>query len=213
VSVEIKICGLKTEQDVYAAVTGGAAFVGFVFFPPSPRSLDFDVASRLALTVPSSVKRVALVVNEEVEQIERILDRVEIDVLQLHGKESPDQVQRIKDRFGLPIIKAVPISEKEDLNKARSYAEIADWLLFDSKPPKGANRPGGNAVSFDWELLSGQQWSCPWFLAGGINAANAHIAVKQTGTKLLDVSSGVEEEVAVKSSALIHQFLALAPEL
>ncbi len=209
-SVEVKICGLGTAEGVEAAVAGGARLVGFVFFPPSPRAISPDAAADLAAHVPDWVAKVGLVVDADDRTIGEILARAPLDMLQLHGSESPARVAEIRRRFGLPVIKAVAISGAGDLETARSHEDAADRLLFDAKPPPGAERPGGNALVFDWELIRAGRWRTPWMLAGGLNAGNLARAVRTSGAMAVDVSSGVEDAPGVKNADKIREFLETA---
>ena len=205
--IDVKICGLRTTEAVAAAVDGGARYLGFVFFPPSPRHLEPAVAASLAAAVPPSVKRVGLVVNADDVTLEALLAACPLDMLQLHGHETPARAAAIRARFGLPILKALPISDAGDVQAARIYEEVADLLLFDARPPKDATRPGGNALAFDWTLLAGTSWKRPWLLAGGLHAGNLAEAVRLSGARAVDVSSGVEDSPGVKSLARIRAFL------
>lgn len=209
-SVEVKICGLSTPAGISAAVFGGARYVGFVFYPPSPRFVTPERAAMLAALVPSSVLKVGVVVDVSDMELGTLLDHVRLDMLQLHGSEPPERVAEIRQRFGLPVIKAAPIYTADDLGRARRFEAVADRLLFDAKAPAGANRPGGNAISFDWSLLKDVAFPIPWFLAGGVTAANVAEAVRQSGAASLDISSGVETSPGVKSAERIRQFLRAA---
>lgn len=209
-SVEVKICGLSTPAGISAAVFGGARYVGFVFYPPSPRFVSPERAAMLAALVPSSVLKVGVVVDVSDMELGMLLDHVRLDMLQLHGSEPPERVAEIRQRFGLPVIKAAPIYTADDLGRARRFEAVADRLLFDAKAPAGANRPGGNAISFDWSLLRDVAFPIPWFLAGGVTAANVAEAVRQSGAASLDISSGVETSPGVKSAERIRQFLRAA---
>lgn len=206
-SVEVKICGLSTTQAVSAAVFGGARYVGFIFYPQSPRFVSADQAGALTAIVPSTVKRVGVVVDMLDEDLAALLARVRLDLLQLHGKETPERVVEIRQRFGLPVVKAVPIYSADDVDRARRYHGAADRLLFDAKAPSGASRPGGNAISFDWSLLKGGDMPLPWFLAGGVTESNVAEAVRRTGASAVDISSGVETAPGVKSAERIRRFL------
>ena len=206
-NVEVKICGLSTPAAISAAVFGGARYVGFIFYPRSPRYVDLDRAAALAAMVPSSVRRVGVVVDIPDADLAALLQQVRLDILQLHGKETPERVAEIRKRFGLPVIKAAPIYTADDLRRARRYEAVADRLLFDAKAPAGASRPGGNATSFDWSLLRDFASPRPWFLAGGVTAANVAAAVRESGAAALDISSGVETAPGVKSAERIRQFL------
>ncbi len=209
-AVDVKICGLKTRDGLDAAVTAGARFVGFVFFRRSPRYIAPVEAGALAPTVPSHVWRVGLVVDADDSGLAEVVAKAHVTVLQLHGAESPERVADIRARFGVPVIKAIALGAPADLDRARAYEAVADWLLFDAPPPLRATRPGGNAAAFDWTLLHARAWACPWILAGGLTAANVAAAVAATGASTVDVSSGVEREPGVKSPALISAFLEAA---
>jgi len=214
-SIEAKICGVNSAQAAAAAVEGGADYIGLVFYPPSPRALTPKQAQAIAQGVPARVKRVALLVDAEDATIRAIREAVPLDFLQLHGNESPERVAQIKARFALPVMKAVKIASSSDLAGARAYLTIADSLLFDAKPPKDMKGalPGGNAVSFDWGLLAGTSWPLPWMLSGGLDAANLGQAVRNSGARAVDVSSGVEDKPGVKNPAKIRAFLATAKAL
>lgn len=205
--VRFKICGLTAPDHVRAAVEAGAGYVGFVFFPKSPRHLDVAQAVELAQMVPAGVAKVALVVNATDEELDSIVSVVPLDMLQLHGKESPQRVTEVSDRFGLPVMKAIGVAEAEDLDAIDLYSEAADQLLIDAKPPRGSELPGGNGLSFDWRLLAGRKyWRRPWMLAGGLTPQNVAEAARMTGARQVDVSSGVESAPGVKDAALIREF-------
>lgn len=207
-TVEAKICGLTDAPTLNAAVRFGAAFVGFVFFPPSPRAVRPEQAAPLVRSVPETVRSVGLFVDPDDGLLEQVLREVPLDVLQLHGDEPVERLAEIKAKTGLPVMKALKIAEAEDLAPARRYEQVADYLMFDAKPPKEATRPGGNANAFDWTLLRGQSWTKPWFLAGGLTPDNVAGAVKMTGTRLVDTSSGVEDAPGRKNAEKIRRFLA-----
>lgn len=202
----IKICGLTRPEDVSAAVAAGAVYVGFVFFPRSPRHLDAATAAGLASGVPPGVCKVALTVDADDALLDHIVGTVPLDMLQLHGRESPERVAYLRARHGLPVMKAVGISEAADLALLDTYARVADQLLVDAKPPKGATLPGGNGLAFDWRLIAGRRWVVPWMLAGGLTPGNVAEAVARTGAQQVDVSSGVESAPGVKDAALIAAF-------
>lgn len=207
----VKICGLKTPDMVAAAADAGAAYVGFVFFPKSPRAVTIADAAALALDVPIGIAKVALVVNADADLLDQITRDVPLDMLQLHGGESPDRVRAIKDRYGLPVMKAIGVADPSDLAQIDVYAEVADQLLIDAKPPKSAVLPGGNGLAFDWQLLASRKyWTCPWMLAGGLTPDNVAEAIKRTGAKQVDVSSGVESAPGIKDPALIQSFVQAA---
>ncbi len=209
-SVAVKICGLSTLESVAAAALGGAKFAGFVFYPPSPRNLSPEQAAPLVAGVPSGISRVGVFVDPGDELLERVLAKAPLDLIQLHGEESPERVGAIKKKFGKPAIKAIKISSEADLGEAARYFAAADWLMFDARPPKDASRPGGNALAFDWELLRQRRWPLPWMLSGGLNPGNLGEAVRISGAKAVDVSSGVESRPGVKDTAKIREFLAVA---
>lgn len=208
--MHVKICGLSTASGVAAAVAAGAAYVGFVFFPKSPRNVSISQARTLALDVPAGVAKVALVVNADDAQIADILADVPIDMMQLHGCETPERVAEIKQRFGLPVMKAVAVADKSDLLALDAYGEVADQLLVDAKPPKGYELPGGNGLSFDWRLIEGREWPVPWILAGGLTSDNVATAIRLTGAEQVDVSSGVESAPGVKDLDKIAAFISAA---
>ncbi len=202
-----KICGLKTPETIAAAVEGGAAYIGFNFYPPSPRSVTPDAAARLSASVPPTVSKVALVVDADDALINQIAETLAPDILQLHGKETPERVVAIKARTGRPVMKVLAIATPDDVLKARAYEPVADLLMFDAKPPPGG-LPGGNGLPFDWKLLKDAGWSLPWMLAGGLTPENVGEAIRSTGAAIVDVSSGVEDQPGVKSSEKIRRFLA-----
>lgn len=206
----VKICGLRDAAAVAAAVEAGAEMVGFVFFPPSPRSMDVDAAAALTAAVPPGVTRVALSVDADDDLLAAIADRAGVDMLQLHGKETPKRVTEIRARFGLPVMKAVAIAGPKDVARARTYEAVADRLMFDAKPPKDATRPGGNALTFDWELIAGETWAKPWVLAGGLTVDNVAEAIRVSGAAAVDVSSGVEDAPGDKNPEKIRAFVAAA---
>lgn len=194
-----------------AAAEAGARYVGFVFFPNSPRHVSHAEAAALADAVPMGVAKVALTVNASDADLDALLGAVPIDMLQLHGGESPERVAAIKDRFGLPVMKAVGIADEGDLAALGDYEQVADQILVDAKPPKTADLPGGNGLSFDWRLLSGRKyWTRPWMLAGGLTPDNVAEAMRLTGARQVDVSSGVESAPGVKDPAKIVAFCAAA---
>lgn len=209
-SLRVKICGITDPETLSVAVAAGARYVGFVFFAKSPRNLTIEQARALAVEVPMGVAKVALTVNASDDEIAAILDQVPIDMLQLHGKETPARVREVRRRFGLPVMKAVGVAEAADLAAIDDFEDVADQILIDAKPPKGANLPGGNGISFDWRLIAGRQWRRPWMLAGGLTPANVAEAARLTGAQQVDVSSGVETAPGVKDADLIRAFLAAA---
>ena len=209
-NVRVKICGLREEAHVAAAVDAGARYVGFVFFAKSPRNVTVEVAARLAATVPPGVAKVALVVDATDTALDSICAAVPLDMLQLHGQESPERVAGIRARYGLPLMKAVGIAGPEDVEKIALYGKVADQILVDAKAPNGAAVPGGNGLAFDWALIARKYWPCPWMLAGGLTPKNVAEAIRLTGAQQVDVSSGVEIAPGVKDAALIRAFVAAA---
>ncbi|MBF0305698.1 MAG: phosphoribosylanthranilate isomerase [Alphaproteobacteria bacterium] len=212
-TVKAKICGITTAPAMEAAVAGGAAFIGLVFFQPSPRTLRPAAAAKLIEYLPEDVTRVGLMVDPDDRLVDAVLRDVRLDMLQLHGHETPERIEALRLEYGLPVMKALPIAGPEDVEAARIYAEVADWLLFDAKPPKGASRPGGNAQAFEWSLLAGATWPVPWMLAGGLTPENVAQAVAASGAGAVDVSSGVEDAPGIKNPRLIHAFLETVAKL
>ena len=205
--VSVKICGLATVDDVRACADAGANYMGLVFFEKSPRNIPLQAARELALAAPLGLAKVALVVNPSDAELDAITGTVPLDMLQLHGRETPERVAEVKARYGLPVMKAVGIADGDDLPKLESYFGVADQILVDAKPPKGGELPGGNGLSFDWRLIAGRRWPCPWMLAGGLTPENVAEAVKMTGAKQVDVSSGVEDAPGQKNAELIQKFV------
>jgi phosphoribosylanthranilate isomerase len=205
--VSVKICGLATVDDVRACADAGANYMGLVFFEKSPRNITLPAARELALAAPLGLAKVALVVNPSDAELDAITGTVPLDMLQLHGRETPERVAEVKARYGLPVMKAVGIADGDDLPKLESYFGVADQILVDAKPPKGGELPGGNGLSFDWRLIAGRRWPCPWMLAGGLTPENVAEAVKMTGAKQVDVSSGVEDAPGQKNAKLIQKFV------
>ena len=205
--VSVKICGLATVDDVRGCADAGANYMGLVFFEKSPRNITIPAARELALAAPLGLAKVALVVNPSDAELDAITGTVPLDMLQLHGRETPERVAEVKARYGLPVMKAVGIADGDDLPKLESYFGVADQILVDAKPPKGGELPGGNGLSFDWRLIAGRRWPCPWMLAGGLTPENVAEAVKMTGAKQVDVSSGVEDAPGQKNAELIQKFV------
>jgi phosphoribosylanthranilate isomerase len=205
--VSVKICGISTVGDVRACAGAGANYMGLVFFEKSPRNITIPAARDLALAAPVGLAKVALVVNPSDAELDAIAGTVPLDMIQLHGRETPERVAEVKARYGLPVMKAVGIADANDLPKLESYFGVADQILVDAKPPKGGELPGGNGLSFDWRLIAGRRWPCPWMLAGGLTPENVAEAVKMTGTKQVDVSSGVEDAPGQKNAELIQKFV------
>lgn len=209
-SVDVKICGLNDPVTMDAAVKAGADFVGLNFFPKSPRYVTPGDAAALASRVPDRVITTGVFVNPETAQLDRLLAEVSLDLVQLHGDETPERVAEIRQRFGKPVMKVIKVSDVSDLAAVKPYEETADRLMFDTKPPKGADLPGGNATAFDWTILKDFQSEKPWLLAGGLTADNVATAIRLTGTPGVDTASGVEEAPGVKSEQKIRQFVAAA---
>lgn len=208
--ISVKICGLKDERGLTAAIDAGANFIGFNFFRRSPRFITLDQTIELAAKVPRSVTSVGLFVDPTDAELDKILNNVRLGAIQLHGKETPGRVDTIRAGYGVPIIKVLGISTARDVMDAGAYENHADWLMFDAKPPKDATRPGGNAVAFDWKLMASYTGKTPWFLAGGLTRANVARAIVESGARLVDVSSGVESGPGVKSPAKIRAFIKAA---
>lgn len=213
-AIAVKICGLNDPGAVAAAVEGGATMLGFVFYPPSPRAVLPEAAARLTAGVPRDVARVALLVNPDDETLDRVLAAFPADIVQLHGSETPRRVGEVKALVCRPVMKAIRVATAADVDAARDYADAADRLLFDARPPKQPGAlPGGNGAAFDWRLLEGRRWPVPWVLSGGLDAGNVAEAVRVTGARAIDVSSGVEERPGRKSPARIAAFLKAAAAL
>lgn len=208
--IRVKICGLRDVAGIDAAVSAGAAYVGFMFFPKSPRHLTLPQARALAVAVPMGVAKVAVVVDADDAQLDALVAQVPLDMLQLHGHETPDRVRAVKARYGLPVMKVVGVADASDLAALDTYAQVADQLLVETKPAKDAALPGGNGLPFDWRLIAGRRWPNPWMLAGGLTASNVADAIRLTGARQVDVSSGVESAAGIKDAGLIAQFIAAA---
>ena len=204
----IKICGLRSPEDVAAAARAGAAYLGFVFHRRSPRHLDLAAARAAALAAPPGRVCVALTVDADDPMLDAILAEVPVDMLQLHGAESPERVAALRRRHGLPVMKAIGVAEAADLDAIDRFAPVADQILLDARPPRQPDAlPGGNGLSFDWRLIAGRRWPVPWMLAGGLSADNVAEAIRLTGARQLDVSSGVESAPGVKDVARIEAFI------
>lgn len=207
---EVKICGLSDRAHLRVAVEAGARFVGLVFFPKSPRAVTADQAAALVGDLPMGVAKVGLFVDPADALLDEVLAAVPLDIIQLHGHESPARVADVKARHGLPVMKAVGIRGPEDLGQLTDYGVVADMLLVDAKPAEGAALPGGNGLAFDWRLLVGRRWLRPWMLAGGLTPDNVAEAVRLTGAGIVDVSSGVESAPGIKNEARIRAFVEAA---
>jgi phosphoribosylanthranilate isomerase len=210
--VKAKICGLNSDVALAAALDGGADFVGFVFYPPSPRSLSPQAAGTLARAARGRAEIVALFVDPDDTLLADVMRELDPDIIQLHGKETPERVAEIKARWGRPVMKAVSIATRADADAALKYEGIADLFLFDAKaPPDLANAlPGGNGITFDWRALEGVKGRVRFMLSGGLNADNVAEAIRLTGAEIVDVSSGVERRPGEKDPELIRKFLAAA---
>lgn len=205
-ALDIKICGLKTDQAMAAALAGGASHVGFIFFAKSPRYLEPAEAGRLREGARGMALAVAVTVDAGDGFLDEIVAKMQPDMLQLHGSETPERVAEVKARHGLPVIKALPLSEAADLDRIRPFIGVADRFLFDAKPPKGSELPGGNGVTFDWRILAGLDAGVDYMLSGGLNAANISDALRLANPPAIDISSGVESAPGVKDPALVEQF-------
>ncbi len=214
-TLEAKICGISTPETMAAAVTGGARYVGLVFYPPSPRSVTPQQAGGLVARVPEGVLKVGLMVDPDDALIESVLAAAKLDLLQLHGDETPARVADIRARFEVPVMKTIKVTSAGDLAAVEGFLPVAARLLFDAKVPKTLEGalPGGNAVSFDWKILAGRKWSLPWMLAGGLKTENLAEAVGISGAGAVDVSSGVEDGPGRKNPEKITAFLAAARAL
>ncbi|MEO1732918.1 MAG: phosphoribosylanthranilate isomerase [Pseudomonadota bacterium] len=208
--IRVKICGLTRPQDALAADSAGARYIGLVFFPKSPRNVDFDTASAIAAQVPVGICKVALTVNATDTTLDDLLRNVPIDMVQLHGSEPPERVAEVRTKFGLPVMKAVGIATVDDLGAIAAYEAVADQILVDTKPPKDASRPGGNGLVFDWQLLAGRRWQKPWMLAGGLTKDNVAKAIRVSGANQVDLSSAVETAPGQKDATLMREFVSAA---
>ena len=208
-TVAAKICGVNSAAAAQAAVAAGAAFTGFIFYPRSPRNVTPAQAAALASAIPASVRRVGVVVDPSDADLDALLTAVPLEMLQLHGAESPERVEAVRARTGLAVMKVIRVAGPSDLEALAAFEDAADWLLFDAKPPTSdaSALPGGNALAFDWALLRGRVWRRPWMLSGGLNPENVAEAVQATGAAVVDVSSGVEDSPGVKNPARIRAFL------
>ena len=208
--VRVKICGVTSQQLMRDVGNAGAQYAGLVFFEKSPRNLSLDKARSIALEAPTGLAKVALVVNPSDRFLDSLTTTVPLDMIQLHGSETPQRVSEIKQKTGLPVMKAIGVAEKNDLKKLDVYATVADQLMVDAKPAKDAILPGGNGYAFDWSLLQGRRWTGPWMLAGGLNPENVAQAIAITGAQQIDVSSGVEIRPGEKDKQKINAFVRAA---
>jgi phosphoribosylanthranilate isomerase len=206
----VKICGLKTPDALDAALDAGADMVGFVFFPPSPRDLGIEAARALGEQVKGRAKKVALSVDATDAELERVVEALKPDMLQLHGGETPERVATIRSRFHLPVMKALPIESRADLSPIRLYEKVTDWLLFDGRAPRDATRPGGLGKTFDWTVLQDLDLEVPFMLSGGLDASNVAEALRITNAPAVDVSSGVERAPGEKDPDKIRAFIRAA---
>ena len=200
----VKICGVTEPHSLQAAINAGTRFIGFVFYEPSPRFVEHDIAWTLSQMVPTGVRSVGLFVDPDDTYIKHITSSVPLDMIQLHGDETPARVSQIKSLINMPIIKAIPVSSAQDVNQAANYEQIADWLLFDTKTDSGS---GGTGQTFDWTLLKDKQFQRPWMLSGRLNTNNIHSALSALKPDAVDVSSSVEESRGVKSPEKITEFI------
>ena len=207
--MRVKICGVRDATTLDAAARAGAAYVGFVFFPRSPRHLGWDAAAALGAGAPAGLCKVGLVVDPDDATLDR-LAALPLDMIQLHGREPPSRVAEVRRRLGLPVMKAVGVGGPDDIAALDAYARVADQVLCDARPPEGAALPGGEGRAFDWRLLAGRRWPGPWMLAGGLNPETVAEAVRLTGAAQVDVSSGVESAPGLKDPARIAAFVAAA---
>ncbi|MBX9845561.1 MAG: phosphoribosylanthranilate isomerase [Xanthobacteraceae bacterium] len=212
-SLLVKICGLKTIEALDAALDAGADMVGFVFFPPSPRNLGLEAAKVLGERVKGRAKKVALSVDATDAELTAAIEALRPDMLQLHGKETPERMASVRSRFRLPVMKALPIETRADLSPVYTYAKVADWLLFDARAPREATRPGGLGKSFDWTLLERLNPGVPFTLSGGLDAGNLAEAVRIARPAAVDVSSGVERAPGEKDPAKIRTFVLAARDV
>ncbi|MDE3059387.1 MAG: phosphoribosylanthranilate isomerase [Pseudomonadota bacterium] len=209
--ISVKICGLNSEEAVSAAVTAGAHYAGFVYFPASPRHMPLERAAALKSLLPHSIKSVSVLVDPEDALLALVQVTLRPDYLQLHGRETPQRLREIRKNFpGLKLIKAIPVHHAGDITAAQPFYDYADMLLFDAKAPSPSKLPGGNALSFDWSLLGGKSFPLPWFLSGGLHPGNVREAIRISGAEMVDVSSGVESAPGVKDAALIASFITAA---
>jgi phosphoribosylanthranilate isomerase len=209
-SLLVKICGLSTPEALAVALDAGADMVGFVFFPPSPRNVSFETARALGSRVKGHARKIALTVDADDALLTSIIEALRPDMLQLHGHETPQRVAAVRESFGLPVMKVLPIETKSDLLPIGSYTSVADRLLFDAQPPREATRPGGLGRPFDWHLLENLNLSVPFMLSGGLNSGNVAEALRVTRAPGVDVSSGVESAPGVKDPEKIRAFIRAA---
>lgn len=204
----VKICGVRTPEAVRAAADKGARYIGLNFYAASPRAVDVLLAWELSKLIPTGVRSVGVFVDPGLDELERVLSQVPLDMIQLHGREGPDQVAALKERLPVQVIKALPVGDAGDIDRAAAYDGAADMLLFDAKPPPGVQSlPGGNALALDWSLFAGRRVALPWLLAGGLTADNVAVAIRVSGALGVDVASGVEDRPGHKDPTLIGAFM------
>ncbi len=209
----VKICGLSKSADVEVAIDAGADYLGFVHYPRSPRFVSVARITTLSRLVPASVTKVILTVDAEDDELDAIAISGAADMLQLHGSESPARVMQIRERYGLPVMKAVGVADESDTGSIRRHEDVADQILVDAKPVPGARLPGGNGLAFDWRLVARLTWQRPWMLAGGLHAGNVVQAAGVTGATQVDVSTGVEKRRGEKDPVRIREFVKMVKEI
>ena len=209
-SLAVKICGLSTRETLDAALVAGADMVGFVFFPPSPRHIRLETARELGRQVRDRAQKVALSVDADDATLDAVVEALQPDILQLHGHETPARAAEIKRKFGREVMKALPVERAADLAILPDYATVADRILFDARPPKGATRPGGLGAVFDWHLLENLDLTLPFMVSGGLHAGNVAEAIRVTRAHGVDISSGVERAPGVKDVEMIREFIRAA---
>ena len=207
---QVKICGLRSVADVQAVAGAGAAWFGLNFFPPSPRFVTLPLARDLALAAPVGLAKVALTVDADEATLDAIVEAMPLDMLQLHGHETPARVAAVRARYGLPVMKVLGVRDEGDLADLMEFSIAADMIMIDAKAPKGAVLPGGNGVPFDWRLVAQRRWLRPWMLAGGLTSANVAEAIRLTNARAVDVSSGVESAPGIKDYTKVADFIAAA---
>lgn len=209
-ALDIKICGLSTNEAIDAVIAGNATHIGLIFYEKSPRHVSLQQAESLSKHAGARIEKVAVSVNADDDYMDQIVKAMQPDILQLHGHESVKRVQELQARYGLPVMKAFAISEKSDFDKVKPYIGVADKFLFDAKPPKGSVLPGGNGVAFDWEIMDALPKDVPYMLSGGLDASNICEAIGKSGARAIDISSGVEKAPGIKDNNLIEEFLAVS---
>lgn len=210
-TIAVKICGLNSDSAIDAIIAASADFAGFVYYPKSPRHVSIDRMAQLKKLLPENIKSVAVVVNPDDDLLTEIASKVQPDFFQLHGDETVQRLSEIRNKFPqVKLIKAIAVRDADDIKKSSEFADIADFLLFDAKPTNNDMLHGGNGIPFDWSLLSGNVPTKNWFLSGGLNANNIMEAIKKTGVKFIDVSSGVESSAGVKDVKMIEEFVRIA---